>query len=76
MSHKLRLHQRAGFALSDAVYFGDAIWDVRASVQLGVRMIGIGRRTDQLQARGIAPVFRDFTDSESIFEAMRGSVKA
>ena len=39
---------RAGFDLSSVAYFGDAPWDVLVSTTLGIPMIGIGRRCEQL----------------------------
>jgi len=61
---------RAGFGISSAVYFGDAPWDVRAGRALGLRMIGIGRRTEQLRSLGVRHVFRDYSDPDSIIQAL------
>lgn len=61
---------RAGFALSSVVYFADGPWDVRASAALGIPMIGIGRRCEQLRSLGIGHVFRDYADSDRIIQAM------
>jgi phosphoglycolate phosphatase-like HAD superfamily hydrolase len=62
---------RAGFALSDVVYFGDAPWDVRVSGILGIHMIGIGRRTERLQDLGIRHTFRDYSDPDAIIRVLR-----
>ena len=59
--------QRAGIPLSKAVYFGDAPWDVEACRALGIPMIGIGRRIDQL---GIADTFRDFSQPDLILDTL------
>ncbi|MGB8356471.1 MAG: HAD family hydrolase [Chthoniobacteraceae bacterium] len=62
---------RAGFDLTSVVYFGDAPWDVRVSRLLGIPMIGIGRRHEQLRALGVAHVFRDYVEADRIIEAMK-----
>jgi phosphoglycolate phosphatase-like HAD superfamily hydrolase len=41
--------QRAGKSLSDAVYIGDGVWDLRACRELGVRFIGTGSRLHLLK---------------------------
>jgi len=61
---------RAGFDLTSAVYFGDAPWDVRVSRLLGIPMIGIGRRHEQLHALGVEHVFRDYAEADRIIEVM------
>jgi beta-phosphoglucomutase-like phosphatase (HAD superfamily) len=63
--------KRAGFEISSVVYFGDAPWDVRVSRALGVPMIGIGRRIDELSALGVRDVFRDYTDADAIIEVIQ-----
>ena len=44
---------RAGYPVSSVVYFGDAPWDVNVSRLLGVPMIGIGRRVNELRTLGV-----------------------
>jgi beta-phosphoglucomutase-like phosphatase (HAD superfamily) len=61
---------RAGFQISDVVYFGDAPWDVSVSRTLGIPMIGIGRRVDQLRSRGLRNVFRDYSNPDSIIRVL------
>lgn len=61
---------RAGFEIDSVVYFGDAPWDVRVSSQLGIPMVGIGRRCDQLRQLGARFTFRDYSDQESIMRAL------
>jgi beta-phosphoglucomutase-like phosphatase (HAD superfamily) len=63
---------RAGVNLSSAVYVADGPWDVRCSQQLGVRMIGMGRRHDQLRSLGIRSTFRDYSDPAQILDAING----
>lgn len=67
---------RAGFDLASVVYFGDAPWDACVSRMLGVPMIGIGRRYEQLQALGVEHAFRDYSDAACIIEAMMGFKKS
>jgi phosphoglycolate phosphatase-like HAD superfamily hydrolase len=61
---------RAGFDLASVIYFGDGLWDVRVSRILGIRMIGIGRRHEQLRALGVEHTFRDYSDPDRIIEIM------
>ena len=61
---------RAGFPISSVVYFGDAPWDVRVSNILGIPMIGIGRRFDQLRSLGVRHVFRDYSDGDAIIRTL------
>lgn len=62
--------KRAGFELSSVVFFGDAPWDVRVCALLGIPMIGIGRRTEQLRQLGIQNVFRDYLEGDVIIRAL------
>ncbi len=61
---------RAGFELDSVVYFGDAPWDVRVTSELGIPMIGIGRRWEELLQLGVEFAFRDYSDQESIMTAL------
>lgn len=62
--------ERAGYGLGDAIYIGDAPWDVHATNQLGIPFIGVGRRIDRLRELGTVHVFRDYSNSEAIFAAI------
>lgn len=64
--------KRAGFDISEAVYFGDAPWDVKVCESLQIPMIGIGRRISQLQGLGLQDTFRDFTEPDSVLEVFHG----
>jgi phosphoglycolate phosphatase-like HAD superfamily hydrolase len=44
--------QRAGRPLSDSIYIGDGVWDLRACRDLGVRFIGTGSRLHLLKKAG------------------------
>jgi phosphoglycolate phosphatase-like HAD superfamily hydrolase len=44
--------QRAGRPLSDVVYVGDGIWDVKACRDLGVCFVGTGSRLPALRDAG------------------------
>jgi beta-phosphoglucomutase-like phosphatase (HAD superfamily) len=61
---------RAGFEISSVVYFGDAPWDVNVSAALGIPMIGIGRRINQLRSMGVQHVFRDYSDDSAIIGSL------
>jgi beta-phosphoglucomutase-like phosphatase (HAD superfamily) len=61
---------RAGFELGSVVYFGDAPWDVRVSTELGIHMIGIGRRHELLREMGVRFSFRDYSEPEAILTAL------
>ena len=62
---------RAGYALREVVYFGDAPWDAKVCAVLGIPMIGIGRRIERLRELGVREVFADFLDGEAVLGAMR-----
>lgn len=55
-----------------AVYFGDGIWDARASRRLGIGFVGIaaeqGRR-ERLEAEGATVILEGFADFEAVVEA-------
>jgi phosphoglycolate phosphatase-like HAD superfamily hydrolase len=61
---------RAGFPVTSVVYFGDAPWDAKVSQLLGIPMIGIGRRIEQLRALGVQYVFRDYSDADAIIRVL------
>jgi phosphoglycolate phosphatase-like HAD superfamily hydrolase len=44
--------QRAGRSLSDSIYIGDGVWDLRTCRDLGVRFIGTGSRLHLLKKAG------------------------
>ena len=52
------------------LYFGDGVWDARASRQLGVRMIGIGPHEARLRAEGVADHFRDYRDPAALLASV------
>ena len=62
--------KRAGFETHQVIYFGDAPWDVKVCQHLGIPMIGIGRRTEHLQSLGVKHVFRDYSQSDAILDAI------
>jgi hypothetical protein len=66
----LRWRSRAGFSLKSVVYLGDAPWDVKACAQLGVPMIGIGRRYDKLRSLGVKNCFRDYSEPDKVMNAL------
>ncbi len=62
---------RAGVDLASAVYFGDAPWDIKVCAELGIHMIGIGRRHEQLRSLGVQHTFRDYSEPDKIMNALR-----
>lgn len=62
---------RAGRNIHQAVYFGDAPWDVDACKALGIPMVGIGRRIEQLRELGLSATFRDYSEPDLIRTAMQ-----
>jgi phosphoglycolate phosphatase-like HAD superfamily hydrolase len=61
-----------GPAPKAVVYFGDALWDVRAAEVLGIRFVGVGRgpAAELLRAAGADLVIGDFRDSDALAEAL------
>jgi phosphoglycolate phosphatase-like HAD superfamily hydrolase len=55
---------RAGRSLADAVYVGDGPWDLRATQQLGIPFIGVGRKVARLRAAGARHTMDDFSRDE------------
>lgn len=55
-----------------AVYFGDGIWDARASRRLGIGFVGVaaepGKR-DRLEREGVTIILDDFSDPERVLDA-------
>ena len=68
--------ERAQSQLSRSVYFGDAPWDITACNRINLPMIGIGRRIKRLKELGLRFVFRDYTNSEAIFDAILATINA
>lgn len=64
---------RAGRALSDSIYVGDGIWDVKAARELGIRFIGIGKNRERLRAQGAQTILDSFRDEQAFFAAVHGS---
>ena len=66
---------RAGFDLTSVVYFADGPWDHRASVALGIPMIGIGRSYESLLEIGVQHTFQDYMEPMRIIEVLSELVK-
>jgi phosphoglycolate phosphatase-like HAD superfamily hydrolase len=56
--------ERAGRSLDDAVYVGDGPWDLRATQQLGIPFIGVGRKVARLREAGAVHTMNDFNKDE------------
>lgn len=54
------------------IYFGDGVWDLKASAELNIDFIGIDFGSKgKLRELGAKVVFTDFSDKESILDAIR-----
>ncbi len=53
------------------VYIGDGVWDLAASRRMGFDFIAIGEGWKELEARGAAKAFPDFTGLEAFLKALR-----
>ncbi len=62
---------RAGFEPDSVVYFADGLWDYRASLVLGIPMIGIGRQHKALESAGVEHTFRDYSGLEEIIGVLQ-----
>jgi phosphoglycolate phosphatase-like HAD superfamily hydrolase len=56
--------ERAGGSLAEAVYVGDGPWDLRATQQLGIPFIGVGRKVARLRAAGARHTMDDYARGE------------
>ena len=55
--------ERAGGSLDQAVYVGDGVWDFRATQQLGIPFIGVGRKVEALRKIGAKYTLDEFSES-------------
>ncbi len=62
---------RAGRVVSDAVYVGDGVWDVKAARELGMRFIGIGKKHELLREHGARSVLASFGDGKAFYDALK-----
>lgn len=56
---------KAGLQAEDAVFVGDAVWDVQACVKAGVRCVGLesgGTSAAELREAGAIAIYRDAAD--------------
>jgi phosphoglycolate phosphatase-like HAD superfamily hydrolase len=58
---------RAGSGVSDAVYVGDGLWDLKATRELGMRFVGVGRRHELLRVHGASQVLATFAERSQFF---------
>lgn len=66
------LEQYGQTQFDTVIYIGDAIWDVRASRNLGYHFIGIGggARAESLYSAGAATVFCDYTNKDLFIKTL------
>jgi phosphoglycolate phosphatase-like HAD superfamily hydrolase len=54
----------AGGSLSEAIYVGDGVWDLRACRKLGIPFIGVGNKREKLLEAAAAHVLENLTSNE------------
>lgn len=52
------------------IYFGDGVWDMKASAALGYTFIGIGQRTELLRQAGACYLHRDYSDLPALMRSL------
>lgn len=57
----------------EVIYFGDGIWDAKACINLGWRLIGIGNNCAKLEALGASASFKDYQEPDLILKALFNS---
>ena len=62
--------ERAGMPLEQAVYVGDGLWDLRATRQLGIPFIGVGRKVETLRRAGAEHTMEVFSP-ETLSQVVR-----
>ena len=55
--------ERAGVPIEETIYVGDGVWDLKATRQLGIPFIGVGRKTERLQEAGAKHILAAFESS-------------
>lgn len=60
--------QRARVDLPECVYVGDGLWDLKATAELGIPLIGVGARHEELRAKGASSAIPDFGDTNAFLE--------
>lgn len=58
---------RAGYGVGDALYVGDGLWDLKATCELGMRFVGVGRRHELLREHGASQVLATFAERSQFF---------
>ncbi len=66
---------RVGQPLSEAIYVGDGLWDLRATRKLGIPFIGVGRRRKKLREAGAEHILEDLTPAafHPVFERIKAT---
>jgi len=58
--------ERAGGSLDRAVYVGDGVWDLRATQQLGIPFIGVGRKIEALRKAGAQYTLENLNEADLV----------
>jgi phosphoglycolate phosphatase-like HAD superfamily hydrolase len=66
--------ERAGIPVERAIYVGDGPWDLRATQQLGIPFIGVGRKIEALRAAGAEYTLErlDFSEIDNVIARIHG----
>ncbi len=67
---------RAGFEVSDAVYVGDGVWDIKAARELSMRFVGVGIGHELLRQHGASQVLVSFADKSLFFSSLDEAITA
>ncbi len=64
--------EEAGTHITDQVYVGDGVWDVRTCAALGIRFVGITAQSnpDKLKAHGAGVCLENYTDLQCFYDAL------
>ncbi len=65
---------RAGYAVSNAVYVGDGLWDIKAARELGMRFVGVGTGHELLRQHGASRVLASFADKSLFFSLINETI--
>ncbi len=66
--------QRAGVYVSDAVYVGDGLWDIKAARELNMRFMGVGTDHERLRQHGASRVLVSFADKALFFSSVNSAI--
>lgn len=68
--------RRAGFEVSDAIYVGDGLWDIKAARELSMRFVGVGRKHELLRQHSASQILASFADKSLFYSSINDAVTA